>query len=137
MLQTATDRQASAAWPNMNTNVVDSMMHHSFPRTNNYATASQGRADIRSLAHNVSHCGQEIPPSAPSSEMEQLVSAEELLSILWTENSRPSLRWLREQQSIRAIPFIKVGRRVWFKASEVRQYIAATWTVTCKYKICR
>ena len=37
----------------------------------------------------------------------------------------PSLRWLREQQSRRTIPYIKVGARVWFRPSEVLQQLGA------------
>ena len=39
-----------------------------------------------------------------------LVSAEELLPMVWpSEKSRPSLRWLREQQAARKIPFMRIG----------------------------
>ena len=49
-----------------------------------------------------------------------LVSAEELLPLVWpSEKSRPSLRWLREQQAARKIPFIRIGRLVWFDPDQV------------------
>lgn len=44
--------------------------------------------------------------------------------------SRPSLRWLREQQRRRKIPFVKVGARVWFKPNAVRAHLDRNWT--CK-----
>lgn len=64
----------------------------------------------------------------PIAQGEQLVSAEELLMIVWSRASRPSLRWLREQQAAGAIPFVKVAGRVWFSPSEVRRHLARRWT---------
>ena len=51
--------------------------------------------------------------------MDQMVSAERLLELLWEESSRPALRWLRTQQKRRAVPFTRIGRRVWFTPSQV------------------
>jgi hypothetical protein len=42
------------------------------------------------------------------------VNAEKLLEILFDEASRPSLRWMRDQQKARRLPFAKVGRLVFF-----------------------
>ena len=42
------------------------------------------------------------------------VDAEKLLEILFDEASRPSLRWLRDQQKARRLPFAKIGRLVFF-----------------------
>ncbi len=50
----------------------------------------------------------------------QLVDAEGLLEILFEEKSRPSLRWLREQQLRRAIPFVRLGRLIFFDPTLVR-----------------
>jgi hypothetical protein len=60
---------------------------------------------------------------------EKLVDAATLLTLLWEQSSRPSLRWLREQQARRSIPFIKVGARVWFIPSEVERALKERWTV--------
>lgn len=60
---------------------------------------------------------------------DRLVSAEELLDIIWTPTSRPSLRWLREQQALRTIPFTKVAGRVWFSPHQVRECLAQDWTL--------
>ena len=62
-------------------------------------------------------------------EKEKLVDAKTLIKLVWDDNSRPSLRWLREQQARRAIPFVKVGARVWFDPEEVRRCLAERWTV--------
>jgi hypothetical protein len=56
-----------------------------------------------------------------------LVGAESLLVILWpNEKDRPSLRWLRDQQKARKIPFAKVGRLVWFDPPAVKASIFGT-----------
>jgi hypothetical protein len=53
------------------------------------------------------------------------VDAPKLLEILFDENSRPSLRWLRDQQKARALPFAKIGRRVFFDPILVKAHIDA------------
>jgi hypothetical protein len=54
-----------------------------------------------------------------------LLDAVGLLEALWPDQrSRPSLRWLREQQKRRTVPIIKWGRRVFFDPVQVRQAIA-------------
>ena len=60
---------------------------------------------------------------------DKLVDGTRLLTLLWDNDSRPSLRWLREQQARRAIPFIKIGARVWFRPDEVRQHLMAKWGI--------
>ena len=42
------------------------------------------------------------------------VDAAKLLEILFDEASRPSLRWIRDQQKARRLPFAKIGRLVFF-----------------------
>lgn len=49
-----------------------------------------------------------------------LVDAETLIRILWHPDATPSLRWIREQQKCRTIPFVKIGRRVFFDPVAVR-----------------
>jgi len=73
-----------------------------------------------------------IPPESqpsPLDEMERFVDGPRLLAILWDEASRPSLRWLRTQQKRRAIPFVRIGHRVWFIPSQVRQHLAEWQTI--------
>jgi hypothetical protein len=58
------------------------------------------------------------PPSPPPAG---LVDAKELLTALWPNpQSRPCLRWLRTMQARRAIPFLKIGHRVFFEPDRVR-----------------
>jgi hypothetical protein len=61
----------------------------------------------------------------PHSEIEipsgGLVGADTLRLILWPDpSSRPSLRWVRELQARRVIPFIKLGVKVFFEPERVR-----------------
>jgi hypothetical protein len=63
-------------------------------------------------------------------EPEQMVSAERLLTLLWDESSRPSLRWLRRQQKRRTIPFIRIGRLIWFSPSQVWTHLQRRRQVT-------
>src|SRR5690242_20174828 len=44
----------------------------------------------------------------------KLVDGPTLLEQLFDKQSRPSLRWLRAQQKNRSIPFVRVGRLVFF-----------------------
>ena len=60
---------------------------------------------------------------------DQLVDAARLLEILFDERSRPSLRWLREQQRRRTIPDIKIGHLVRFNPALVREALEERNTV--------
>jgi hypothetical protein len=51
------------------------------------------------------------------------VDAPKLLEILFDEASRPSLRWVREQQRNRTLPFCQIGRLVFFDP----QLVKARW----------
>jgi hypothetical protein len=66
----------------------------------------------------------------------KLVIAEKLLEALWEQDSRPSLRWLRTQQKNKAIPYIKLGRRVWFDPEQVRAALEAKRTVRARALPC-
>ena len=60
-----------------------------------------------------------------------LVDAKSLIPLIWTTpDARPSLRWVREMQSRRAIPFIKCGRRVFFEPARVLAALRK-FEVTC------
>ena len=62
----------------------------------------------------------DMPPHLPAPQS-NLVDAEILLRVLWHPDAMPSLRWIREQQKRRTIPFVKVGRRVFFDPTAVRE----------------
>ena len=53
----------------------------------------------------------------------QLVDGPTLLEILFPAKCRPTLRWLRQQQAQRSVPFIKAGRLVFFDPAKVREHL--------------
>ena len=55
-----------------------------------------------------------------------LVDGPRLLEMLFPNPAcRPSLRWLRDQQARRAIPFMNLGRLVFFNPPQVRSTMVA------------
>jgi hypothetical protein len=60
-----------------------------------------------------------------SQQVTRYVDAPKLLELLFDEDSRPSLRWLREQQKNRTIPFCKIGRKVFFDPQIVKLHFDA------------
>ena len=60
-------------------------------------------------------------PSAtsPLSELDQWVSAERLLEILWDERSRPSLQWIRKETKRRMLPHLRRGRLIFYRPRSV------------------
>lgn len=53
------------------------------------------------------------------------VDANKLLELLFDEASRPSLRWVRDQQKARTLQFVKIGRRVFFDPILVKAQLDA------------
>jgi uncharacterized protein YbaR (Trm112 family) len=62
-----------------------------------------------------------VTPEAKSNPQEQFVDGPKLLELLFTPECRPTLRWLRDQQKARRIPFVKMGRLVFFSPAQVRR----------------
>jgi hypothetical protein len=60
---------------------------------------------------------------------EKLVDANGLLEVLFDSSARPSLRWLRQMQAQRKIPYIKLGHLVRFDVEEVREALRNDCTV--------
>jgi hypothetical protein len=54
----------------------------------------------------------------------QLVDAERLLEILFPADCRPTLRWLRERQKKKEIPYVKLGRLVFFHPARVQESLS-------------
>ena len=62
-----------------------------------------------------------------------LLDAIDLLAEIWPRtNSRPSLRWLRKQTALRTLPYIKIGHKVYFNPTKVRQALEKKFTVECR-----
>jgi hypothetical protein len=59
----------------------------------------------------------------------KFLDARGLLEALFDESSRPSLRWLRQMQAQRKIPYIKLGRLVRFDVTQVRAALEEDCTV--------
>ena len=59
----------------------------------------------------------------------KLVDANGLLEALFDEQSRPSLRWLRQMQAQRKIPYVKIGHLVRFDVEKVRAALDENCTV--------
>jgi hypothetical protein len=54
----------------------------------------------------------------------KLLNAQQLLDQLFDAESKPSLRWLREQTRARSIPFVRIGHLVFFDLDIVRSALA-------------
>lgn len=52
---------------------------------------------------------------------DHFVDAKELLEDLFEPKSRPTIRWLRDQQKTRRVPFVKIGRLIFFNPAKVRE----------------
>ena len=70
-----------------------------------------------------------LPPPAATPEPAKLVDAQGLLTAIFDEASRPSLRWVRTMQKRRVIPYIKVGHLVRFDVEKVRTALDSRFTV--------
>jgi hypothetical protein len=62
------------------------------------------------------------PTPSPLSEMDQWVSAKRLLEILWDEQSRPSLQWIRKETKRRMLPHIRRGRLIFYRPRSVMEW---------------
>lgn len=56
--------------------------------------------------------------------MQKLLNAREMLDEVFSAKSRPSIRWVRVQTKRKAIPYIRIGHRVFFDADMMRKHIA-------------
>lgn len=54
----------------------------------------------------------------------KLVNAEQLLDQLFDPNCKPSLRWLRSQTKAKTIPYVRLGRLIFFDLTLVRSALA-------------
>ncbi len=62
-----------------------------------------------------------------------LVDGPRLLEALFPDpRCRPTLRWLRKQQAGRVIPYLKIGRFVFFNEAQVRAALDAKHTIRAR-----
>jgi len=64
-------------------------------------------------------------PSTMIEAPPRYVAAPKLLEMLFDDDCRPSLRWFREKQAARKIPFVKIGRLVFFDPPAVKAALDA------------
>ena len=62
----------------------------------------------------------------------KLVDAKGLLEALFEESSRPSLRWIRELQSQRRIPYVKIGHLVRFDVQKVKKALEENCSINVR-----
>ena len=62
----------------------------------------------------------------------KLLDAEGMLKEVFAEDCRPSVRWVRNQQKLRTIPFVKFGHFVLFDPVQVREAIQSRHTFKAK-----
>ena len=72
--------------------------------------------------------GAQTQTTNSCSTQSKLLDAQGLLEALFEPSCRPSLRWLREHQG-KAVPSIRMGRRVFFDLGQVRRAIELKHTV--------
>jgi hypothetical protein len=56
---------------------------------------------------------------ANEQEEQKMVTAKKLLELLWDEESRPSIQWLRQHTGV-DIPAVRVGRLYFYHPNKVR-----------------
>jgi len=67
--------------------------------------------------------GAKIPPGqSPLAELDQWVTGERLLEILWDAGSRPSLQWIRKETRRRMMPHIRRGRLIFYRPRSVMEW---------------
>ncbi len=88
------------------------------------ATCDPDRAKLPQpgRAHIETPLETNAPAVLPVSELDQWVSAERLLEILWDEQSRPSLQWIRKETKRRMLPFIRRGRLIFYRPRSVMEW---------------
>ena len=63
--------------------------------------------------------------TVPPERKNQLVDGVTLLQELFPENARPSQRWLYEQKKLHRIPFVKIGRLIFYSPTKVKETLEA------------
>ena len=74
-------------------------------------------------ANRPKSAGRASVPS-PLSELEQWVSGERLLEILWDERSRPSIQWIRKETKRRMMPHIRRGHLIFYRPRSVMEWFS-------------
>jgi hypothetical protein len=75
-------------------------------------------------ASNPAQTTPKTPTTSPLTELDQWVSAERLLEILWDERSRPSLQWIRKETKRKMLPYIRRGRLIFYRPRSVIEWFS-------------
>ena len=67
-----------------------------------------------------------------NTQIDPLLSAEELLPAIFGEKDKPSLRWLRSLTKCRTVPHLKIGRLVRYDPTAVREALKKNCEVKAK-----
>lgn len=62
----------------------------------------------------------------------QLVCSERLLEALFEPQSRPTVRWLRAQMRGGVVPYVQIGRSIFFDVEMVRGALSQKNLVRCR-----
>lgn len=73
---------------------------------------------------------QEMPIEPSSSP--RLVDAQGLLEALFTPECRPTIRWVRQMQAQRKIPYLKIGHLVRFDVAKVKEALDQSCSVSAR-----
>lgn len=73
----------------------------------------------------VTNCNPATEATTPG----QLVDGTRLLETLFPVECRPSQRWLRDRTKSKTIPYVRLGRLVFYNPQDVRDAIAKRHTV--------
>ena len=82
--------------------------------------AASSKPDSSSIVTSMP--GSNPPAASPLSELDQWVSAERLLEILWDEQSRPSLQWIRKETKRRMLPHLRRGRLIFYRPRSIMEW---------------
>jgi hypothetical protein len=86
----------------------------------NPTQAAMPKPDSSSIVTSMS--AAKTPSPSPLSELDQWVSAERLLEILWDEQSRPSLQWIRKETKRRMLPHLRRGRLIFYRPRSIMDW---------------
>ncbi len=62
-------------------------------------------------------------------DRQKLVDAKGLLEVLFEPECRSSLRWVRNQQAVKTIPYLKIGHLIIFDFEEVLESLSKSCKV--------
>ena len=75
-----------------------------------------------------------VKKDGPADGLPGLVGEERCRELVWPdEQSRPSRRWFLELKARGLLPFVRVGRRVFFDPAEVRRALDRQFKIDTQY----